>query len=188
MKRRAILRSLPAAVAVPALASAGRAAAGAPRRRPSPPGRSRMVVGCQRGPTDDKMLAFFKRHGVDHISGAPEGGEDAEGPWTPDALPRLKERCDKAGIALDMIQFPFMSSSHVDRAKRRAIMLGQEPEREKELDEAATIIRQCAAHRHSGHQYNLSVLGVLRTPADHRPRRHEAEHVAPRRGRRIRRR
>jgi len=57
------------------------------------------VVGCQRGPTDDKMLAFFKRHGVDHISGAPEGGEDAEGPWPPDALPRLKERCDKAGIA-----------------------------------------------------------------------------------------
>jgi len=163
VKRRAILRSLPAAVAVPALASAERTgAAGAP----PPPVAARpvrMVVGCQRGPTDDKMLAFFKRHGVDHISGAPEGGEDAEGPWTPDALPRLKERCDKAGIALDMIQFPFMSSSHVDRAKRRAIMLGQEPDRERELDEAAAIIRQCAAVGIPAIKYNLSVLGVLRT-------------------------
>ncbi len=144
MKRRAILRSLPAAVAVPALASADRPAGGAPPRRPRRR-PVRMVVGCQRGPTDDKMLAFFKRHGVEHISGAPAGGEEAEGPWPPDALPRLKERCDKAGVALDMIQFPFMSSSHVDRAKRRAIMLGQEPEREHELDEAAAIIRQCAS-------------------------------------------
>ena len=90
---------------------------------------------------------------------------DAEGPWTPDVLPRLKERCDKAGVALDMIQFPFMSSSHVDRAKRRAIMLGQEPEREKELEEAVTIIRQCAAIGIPAIKYNLSVLGVLRTPA-----------------------
>ena len=163
MKRRAILRSLPAAVAVPALASAGRTAGrGAP---PAPVAARpvRMVVGCQRGPTDDRMLAFFKRHGVDHISGAPEGGEDAEGPWPPDALPRLKERCDKAGVALDMIQFPFMSSSHVDRAKRRAIMLGQEPGREAELDEAAAIIRQCAAIGIPAIKYNLSVLGVLRT-------------------------
>ena len=166
MKRRAILRSLPAAVAVPALASADRSLAGG--TPPAPPVAAkplRMVAGCQRGPTDDKMLAFFKRHGVDHISGAPAGLGDAEGPWTPDVLPRLKERCDKAGIALDMIQFPFMSSSHVDRAKRRAIMLGQEPEREKELEEAVTIIRQCAAIGIPAIKYNLSVLGVLRTPA-----------------------
>lgn len=165
MKRRAILRSLPAAVAVPALASVDRAsAAGSPPVAPAPK-PVRMVLGCQRGPTDDKMLAFFKRHGVEHISGAPAGGEEAEGPWSPDALPRLKERCEKQGVALDMIQFPFMSSSHVDRAKRRAIMLGQEPEREKELEEAAAIIRQCAALGIPAIKYNLSVLGVLRTPA-----------------------
>src|SRR4030095_15210010 len=100
-----------------------------------------------------------------HISGAPAGGEEAEGPWAPDALPRLKERCDKAGVALDMIQFPFMSSSHVDRAKRRAIMLGQEPDRERELEEAAGIIRQCAAIGIPAIKYNLSVLCVLRTPS-----------------------
>jgi mannonate dehydratase len=165
VKRRAILRSLPAAVAVPALASAEPGLGGGPLAPVAAAKPIRMVVGCQRGPTDDKMLAFFKRHGVDHISGAPEGGEDAEGPWSPETLPRLKARCEKAGVALDMIQFPFMSSSHVDRAKRRAIMLGQEPEREKELDEAAAIIRQCASLGIPAIKYNLSVLGVLRTPA-----------------------
>ena len=161
MKRRALLTALPGAVAAPVLLTSPAGAAAAPpaARRPV-----RMVLGCQRGPTDDRMLAFFKRHGVEHISGAPASGEPAEGPWPDDALPRLKERCEKAGVALDMIQFPFMSSSHVDRAKRRAIMLGQEGEREREIDEAAGIIRQCAQIGIPAIKYNLSVLGVLRTP------------------------
>src|SRR4029453_14474101 len=110
-----------------------------------------------------KWVGFLNPHGGEHTRGARGGGEDAEGPWAPDALPRLKERCDKAGVALDMIQFPFMSSSHVARAKRRAIMLGQAPEREREIEEAAGIIRQCAAIGIPAIKYNLSVLGVLRT-------------------------
>lgn len=164
MKRRAILRSIPAALAAPLAAPPPATSAAAPPA-PAPAKPVRMVLGCQRGPTDDKMLAFFKRHGVEHISGAPASGEPAEGPWGPDVLPRLKERCEKQGVALDMIQFPFMSSSHVDRARRRAIMLGQEPEREQELEEAAAIIRQCAAIGIPAIKYNMSVLGVLRTPA-----------------------
>jgi mannonate dehydratase len=164
VKRRTVLSALPAAMAAPTLlSSAGAAAGGSPplaARRPV-----RMTVGCQRSPTDDRMLAYFKRHGVDHICGAPGSGEDAEGPWPADALPLLKERCEKHGVALDMVQFPFMASSHVDRATRRAIMMGQEPERQRELDEAAAIIRQCAQVGIPAIKYNLSVLGVLRTPA-----------------------
>jgi mannonate dehydratase len=163
MKRRALLTALPGAVAAPSMLSSALSVAAPPVRAARRP--VRMVLGCQRGPTDDKMLAFFKRHGVEHISGAPAGGEEAEGPWPADALPRLKERCEKAGVALDMIQFPFMSSSHVDRAKRRAIMLGQDGEREREIEEAAGIIRQCAQIGIPAIKYNLSVLGVLRTPS-----------------------
>jgi mannonate dehydratase len=162
VKRRSVLNTLPAALAATAIRPTPAASA------PTPPAARpplRMVLGCQRGPTDDRMLAFFKRHGVEHINGAPASGEPAEGPWPADALPRLKERCEKAGVALDMIQFPFMSSSHVDRATRRAIMLGKDPERQQELDEAAAIIRQCAAIGIPAIKYNLSVLGVLRTPA-----------------------
>ena len=165
MKRRTLLSAIPAAVAVPSLLPSSRAEDAAPSPAKAARKPVRMVVGCQRSPTDDRMLAYFKRHGVEHISGAPAGGEDAEGPWPADALPRLKETCEKHGVALDMIQFPFMSSSHVDRAKRRAIMMGQEPDRERELDEAAGIIRQCAQLGIPAIKYNLSVLGVLRTTA-----------------------
>jgi mannonate dehydratase len=124
--------------------------------------RARMHVGSQLGPTSDEMLEYFKRHGVDHICGYPPGSEE-RGDWTIDVLARLRERCAAHGVSLDMVQFPFMSSSHVDRARRRAIMLGQEPERRQEIDEACEIIRGCAAVGIPAIKYNLSLVGVLRT-------------------------
>jgi mannonate dehydratase len=124
--------------------------------------RARMHVGSQRGPTSDEMLEYFKRHGVDHICGYPPASEERGG-WTVDVLARLRERCAAHGVSLDMVQFPFMSSSHVDRARGRAIMLGQEPERQQEIDEACEIIRVCAAVGIPAIKYNLSLVGVLRT-------------------------
>ncbi len=100
---------------------------------------ARMVVGTQRSPSTVEMLMYFRRHGVEHICGYPE----ADG-WTAEALQQLRERCESHGVALDMVQFPFMSSSHVDRATRKAIMLGQEPERQQEIDEVCEIIKNCA--------------------------------------------
>ena len=82
---------------------------------------------------------YFRRHGVEHICGYP-----ATNGWTGPRLQQLRERCELHGISLDMVQFPFMSSSHIDRADRKAIMLGQDPERQKEIDEACEIIRRCS--------------------------------------------
>jgi len=72
-------------------------------------------------------------------------------------LSAFRERCASGGVSLDMVQFPFMSSSHVDRARQRAIMLGQEPERQQEIDEACAIIRNCAAAGIPAIKYNLSL-------------------------------
>ena len=121
-----------------------------------------MVLGCQRAPTDDRALMFFKRHGVDHICGYPaaEGQREA---WTPDALNRLKDRCASHGITLDMVQFPFMSSEAIDSPARKAVMTGREPERQREIDDACAIIRSCAAAGIPAIKYNFNVLGVLRT-------------------------
>ena len=99
MKRRAILRSLPAAVAVPALASADRglAARRPAGRRPSPPSRSAWSSAASAGRPTTRCWRSSSATGSSTSAARPPGGEDAEGPWTPDALPRLKERCDKAG-------------------------------------------------------------------------------------------
>ena len=92
--------------------------------------RPRMVLGCQRAPTDDRALMFFKRHGVEHICGYPDD-EDAAGAWSVEGLTRLKERCAVHGVALDMVQFPFMSSDPIDSPMRKAVMTARSPRPER---------------------------------------------------------
>ena len=121
-----------------------------------------MKLGCQSGPTDDKRLQFFKRHSVNHICGYPQDNGN-KGYFTVEELSALKERCEKHQISLDCIAPPFLASSHIDRTARPAIMLGQSPERDRDIEAIQTIIRNCAKVGIPSIKYNMSLLGVLRT-------------------------
>jgi mannonate dehydratase len=121
-----------------------------------------MKLGCQSGPTSDQRLQFFKRHSVNNICGYPEDPEK-KGYYSVEDLSKLKERCEKHGVSLDMIAPPFLASSHVDRTARPAIMLGQSPERERDIEHVQNMIRNCAKVGIPAIKYNMSLLGVLRT-------------------------
>src|SRR5262245_46236439 len=82
-----------------------------------------MYVGCQKSPTSAERLQFFKRHGVDHICGYPVIEDRTRGYWTVAELAKTKDLCEKHGVTLDMVALPFLTSSHIDRTKRSAIML-----------------------------------------------------------------
>ena len=124
--------------------------------------KARMKVGTQRAPTSDPKLAYFKRHGVNHICGYPPDPGD-RGYWTEEELKQLRARVESHGISLDLVQLPFLMSSHVDRTARPAIMLGKSPERDRDIDDVCKMIRHCAAAGISAIKYNLTLLGVLRT-------------------------
>ncbi len=128
------------------------------------PARRRVVMhlGTQRGPTNAERLQYFKRHGVDHICGyPPDPGE--RGHWTVEDLVRTRELCEKHGVALDMVALPFLKSSHVDRTRRAAIVLGDDPERDREIEDIQKMISACAAAGIPAFKYNMSILGVPRT-------------------------
>ena len=129
---------------------------------PGSASRASMVVGCQRAPTDARRLQHFKRHGVDQICGYPSEG-DGPAPWTAESLRRLRELCESHGVTLAMVEFPTLSSVSIDQSARKAIMLGQEPERQREIDAACAIIRACAEAGIPAIKYNMNLLGVLRT-------------------------
>jgi mannonate dehydratase len=137
---------------------------------------SSMVVGCQRSPTDARRLDHFKRHGVEHICGFPPDGDTDPGAWTVESLTKLRELCEAHGVALDMIEFPMLSSASIDAlspqhaanplraaAAGKGIMLGKEPERQREIDQVCEIIRACARVGIPAAKYNMNLLGVLRT-------------------------
>ena len=122
----------------------------------------KMHVGCQRSPTTTQMLQFFKRHGVNNICGYPPNPGE-RGHWTIEDLEKTREMCEQHEVNLDIVALPFLSSSHIDREKRGAIMLGESPERDKDIDDIHKMIEGCAQVGIPCIKYNMSLLGVLRT-------------------------
>lgn len=155
MKRRDFFTAAVAAAVAPTSAGA------APRRRPGQ--AARFKLGCQSGPTTEKRLQFFKRHSVDHICGEPPPPAD-RAHFTVDELTQFKGLCERHGIALEMITPPFLASTHIDKATRPSIMLGKSPERDRDIEEFQTLIRNCARAGIPAVKYNMNILGVLRTP------------------------
>jgi len=130
-------------------------------------GPVQFVLGCQSGPTSDERLLFFKRHGVDHVCGHPDRADwESAGHFTVESLEKLKERCEKHDISLDMVPAPFLASSHIDREKRPNIMLGKSPERDRDIEDIQKTIENCAKVGVPAVKYNMSILGVLRTESD----------------------
>ncbi len=124
--------------------------------------RALMKLGCQSGPTSDQRLQFFARHGIKNIDGVPEPKAKSVGCPTVDELLELKERAAKWGISIDMITPPFLASTHIDRTERPAIMLGQSPERDRDIESFQNLIRNGAKAEITAIKYNMSILGVLR--------------------------
>ncbi len=160
MKRRNFLSLTGAAAALSSIEQLH----AAPPEPASKPGRRtvRMVVGTQRGPTTPDTLEYFKRHGVDHVCGYPPD-PGPRGFWTIEDLQKTRDLCEQYDIVLDMVALPFLSSSHIDREPRGAIMLGQSPERDRDIEQVNTMIAHCAKVGIPAFKYNMSLLGVPRT-------------------------
>jgi mannonate dehydratase len=108
------------------------------------------------------MLQYIKRHGVDHICGYPPH-PGKRGYWTVEDLEKKRELCEQHGLALDIVALPFLTSSHIDQEKRGAIMLGQSPERDRDIEHINIMTENCAKAGIPAWKYNMSLLGVPRT-------------------------
>ena len=158
MKRRAFLLSTATA--------AGAAFAGAPASVPAqttaPRKRALMKLGCQSGPTSDERLQFFSRHSVTHICGIPEETRGVGYPSIEQLL-ELKERAAKWDVSIDMIRPSFLTSGHIDRVQRPAIMLGKDPERDRDIECIQKLIVNLAKAEIPAFKYNMNIIGIPRT-------------------------
>jgi mannonate dehydratase len=152
MNRRTFLSTSGAA----ALAGAASKPAGA---APTPP--ARMKLGCQSAPTTEQHLRFLARYGVEGVCGYPEpvAGRLYS---TVDDLKRMRDLAEKCHLALDCIAPAFLESTHIDQEKHPAVMLADSPQRDRDIEDLQTLIRNCAAAGIPSIKYNLNLLGVLR--------------------------
>jgi mannonate dehydratase len=146
-----------AGAALPALMERRAGAAGTARA-----GAARMKLGCQEGPTDDERLRFFARHGVKNICGVMPG-PPRDTPYTVEELEKLRDQCARHGVSLDMMTLPHLRPSNVDTASRPAILLGQSPDRDRDIEQIQTVIRNCARAGIPALRYNLTIVGYQRT-------------------------
>ena len=147
-RRQALLTGL-AASASPSLATAQ------PRAVPF-----RAKLGTQ-NTSDTAYLKTVSAFGVTHVCGGLPSAKLDEN-WSVDGLNRLKDRIAAAGVELAMLPLP-LSSVVIEKAEYPSLLLGQSPQRERDVDQICEMIRNASRAGIPALKYNMSILGVVRT-------------------------
>jgi mannonate dehydratase len=165
LNRRSLIRTGAAVAGASALSFATGAAAQATPAAQNPNKPPRMVLGTQRGARTVAALQFFKRHGVERVVGSPPSPplDQGRGYWTVAEVEQTREFIESEGLQMEMATLPLLGSTLIDRDRRPAIMLGQSPERDRDIEDIQKCIQACAAAGVTSVKYNMSLLGVLST-------------------------
>ena len=128
---------------------------------PAPKKPVLMKVGCQHGGTTTENLEFLARHGVFNMdAGSPKFIEGVG--WDLDDSLAKREACEKYGISMDAYHLP-LSSAGIDRISTPNIMLGKNPERDREIEMIQQMIEVASKTGVSTLMYNTIILPILRT-------------------------
>ena len=164
MDRREFVRLAGSGMAAGALAetlvSAQAAQKPAPARtNAAASSKVRFHVGTQHG-DDDATLKAMAAFGVNNICGSmPSAKLDEK--WSVDALTKHREHVESFGIKLDMMPIT-MTSASIDRAQMPAIFLAG-PDRDKNIDDICSQIRNCARAGIFAVKYNFTIIGIPRS-------------------------
>ena len=126
----------------------------------APASKVKFKVGTQHGDSD-AILKAMAAFGCNNICGEmPSSKLDEK--WSVEALTKHRERVESYGISLDMMPIT-MTSASIDRAQMPAIMLGQSPERDRNIEDICSQIRNCAKAGIFQVKYNFTILGIPRS-------------------------
>ena len=133
---------------------------------PAAPRKVQMRLGTQRPDHDesgnvlpDELLQFCARHGVEGICGFPTITEDRR--WELDELHRMQDNCHAAGLKLELLGGALSSGTLYGRFPN--ILLGKDPQRNREIDLFCDMVRTAAKAEIPCVKYNLSILKTART-------------------------
>jgi len=121
-----------------------------------------MYLGTQIAPRDDADYRMWAQLGVQHVCVDPPGNPHH---WSLDDLNRHREHVESFGLILDMVQLP-LSSRPIEQGQSPNILLGREPDRQREIDSICALIERLAAARIPAAKYNLNIIGIPRTPKE----------------------
>jgi mannonate dehydratase len=122
----------------------------------------KMRVGTQRNASTPAVAQEFVRHGVRNWVSSPRtsGGRTY---WIPSDIEATLDFAEANGLTVEMVTLPLLGSTNIDTERRPAIMLGQSPERDRDIEDIHRCIEACAIAGVKAFKYNMSILGVPST-------------------------
>ncbi|MEE2753761.1 MAG: mannonate dehydratase [Candidatus Latescibacterota bacterium] len=128
-----------------------------------------MYIGTQGRFNDDTQLEVLAQLGVNNVDHTPsEPWTD----WSTEMIVALRERFDKFGVNLEMMHIPLRGRPAIKDSGREGqpnsagvIFMGESDERNRQIDQACEVIRMAGQAGLRGLNYNITILGHLRTPA-----------------------
>jgi mannonate dehydratase len=117
-------------------------------------------AGTQQGHSPE-VLRSMAAFGLKHICSG-EISPRLNEQWSADSLSRFREQVESFGLSLAMIPLP-MPSVTINKTSYPNILLGKSPERDREIDEISTMIRNAGKAGIPAVKYNLTYLGVVRS-------------------------
>ena len=115
------------------------------------------------GKLNESNCAWAARYGLDAICASPNLADPTRLYPTVEELNAMQEHANKWKLKVEVIDSILLTSSNVDREKHPAIVLGQSPERDRDIDSVITTIQNCAKAGIRTLKYNKSILGVVRS-------------------------
>ncbi len=120
-----------------------------------------MYIGSQFGEQTDEEMQVLSQLGIKNVDQTPSAPWRE---WSTDMLLQMKERWGKHGISMEMIHIPLGSRSAYDN-EAGAIFLKPSDERDRQIDWMKETVRMAGEAGIRGLNYNITILGHLRTPA-----------------------
>ena len=118
-----------------------------------------MYIGTQFGCRHDTDIQVLAQLGVLHVDQTPA---EPWTEWTADTLKALRDRFARHGIEVEMIHVPLSARSALADAAG-AIFLGPSDARDRQIERMCETVRMAAAAGLRGINYNITLLGHLRT-------------------------
>jgi mannonate dehydratase len=125
-----------------------------------PPLKARL--GHQFGTLNERSAAWVSRYGVDAVCTSPKVTDPTRLYPNVDEMKAMLDIADKHKIKVELVDSVLLTSSLIDKEKNPAIMLGQSPQRDRDIEAFQNHIRTCAATGIRTLKYNMSILGVVR--------------------------
>ncbi|HET8729255.1 MAG TPA: mannonate dehydratase [Alphaproteobacteria bacterium] len=120
-----------------------------------------MYLGTQNRVVTDEEFRQLAQLGVRHICADPEGNPHE---WTLDTLEAHRDRLDRLGLQLDMVQLP-MGSMPIERQQSPDVLLAG-PNRDRQIDSMCRLIENLSEAGIPAAKYNLNIIGIPRSESE----------------------